>query len=246
MRYLCADLETTGLDTENDQIIELGFCVWDTDAGAPIEIYNGLIRGREIPKKIQDLTGIRPEWNEAVGVALASALTRLVYVAKQLEPDAYAFHNGISFDWPFLQNEAKRSWFELPDLPVVDTRYDPPYPLIYPSYSLDYLAREHKIENSLAHRAVFDALAVGAILQQYAPDMVLEAAGSELVTVQLMVEYQQRQAAKDNGYWWRKSDKAWLKKIRRCYLEAEAAAVGFPLQIWEPDNAQENQSRTPA
>src|SRR3954470_23975011 len=40
MRLLGLDFETTGLDTANDRVTEIGLCLWDSDTKRPITTYS--------------------------------------------------------------------------------------------------------------------------------------------------------------------------------------------------------------
>jgi DNA polymerase III epsilon subunit-like protein len=56
--YIALDLETTGLDLENDSIIEIGAVRFD-ERGDVLETYETLVNpGRPLPPAVQDLTGI--------------------------------------------------------------------------------------------------------------------------------------------------------------------------------------------
>jgi DNA polymerase-3 subunit epsilon len=73
-RFVVFDLETTGLDAKNDEIIEIGAIRVNRDSTLH-ETFATLIKtGNGIPKTIQRLTGITPAMLDAEGEPLASAL----------------------------------------------------------------------------------------------------------------------------------------------------------------------------
>ena len=62
MKVLGIDVETTGLSTTKDQIVELGLVLWDWERKTPL-IMQSLIRRPSIPMNPQaaKITGIKPE-----------------------------------------------------------------------------------------------------------------------------------------------------------------------------------------
>ena len=66
--YVALDLETTGLDPEQDEITEVGAVRFEP--GRPAEVFHTLVNPRrDVPYRIQLLTGIEPR-------AAAGALLR--------------------------------------------------------------------------------------------------------------------------------------------------------------------------
>src|SRR5574341_613806 len=97
MSYVALDLETTGLDTESDEIIEIGAVRFD-ESGV-LENFERLVNpGRTIPPTIQNLTGISD-----AAVAMAPAIWQ---VAPELETfiggATLVGHNVVGFDVRFL------------------------------------------------------------------------------------------------------------------------------------------------
>jgi len=100
--YVVFDVETTGLDSAKDEIIEIGAC--KIKNGKIIEVFSTFVKpNRKIPTEITELTGITDEM-------VADAPT-INYVL----PDFYKFccgativaHN-LTFDMGFIHNVAKR------------------------------------------------------------------------------------------------------------------------------------------
>jgi len=100
--YVVFDVETTGLDSAKDEIIEIGAC--KIKNGKIIDVFSTFVKpNRKIPTEITELTGITDEM-------VADAPT-INYVL----PDFYKFccgativaHN-LTFDMGFIHNVAKR------------------------------------------------------------------------------------------------------------------------------------------
>ena len=74
--YIALDLETTGLDPQKDQILEIGAV--KIQDGKEIERYETFVRvGIPIPEKIQELTGITEEM-AASGIPMEEAVRGLL------------------------------------------------------------------------------------------------------------------------------------------------------------------------
>ena len=58
MKLVGIDVETTGLDTENDRITEIGLVVWDTDKRAPLYLYNVNLLWDPMPELTTEITAL--------------------------------------------------------------------------------------------------------------------------------------------------------------------------------------------
>jgi len=147
--YVALDLETTGLDRENDAIVEIGAVRFD-ESGAILETYGTLVNpGRPLPSSVQDLTGISErELADAPPFYLIAAQFQAF-----LGDDPVVGHNVIGFDAPFLA----RAGIIVPE-DLYDTQDIAS--LLLPGlaeYSLAALAQVLGIEFPVRHRALGDA-----------------------------------------------------------------------------------------
>lgn len=100
--YVVFDVETTGLDSNKDEIIEIGAC--KIKNSKIVEVFSTFVKpSKKIPTEITQLTGITDE--------MVSDAPTINYVL----PDFYKFCYGativahnLSFDMGFIQNVAKR------------------------------------------------------------------------------------------------------------------------------------------
>ncbi|MCC7087531.1 MAG: 3'-5' exoribonuclease, partial [Dehalococcoidia bacterium] len=152
--YVALDLETTGLDPEQDRIIEIGAVRFDA-SGRELEAYQQLINpGREIPPFIERFTGVTNEMvANAPGVAVAA-------------PDLETFIGGsqvvghnIGFDLNYLAREGVRLRVEALDTAEL-ARYLVPR---LRSHGLAEVARELEVEAVDHHRALNDARTAAAV-----------------------------------------------------------------------------------
>lgn len=154
LSFIACDLETTGLDPANGQIIEIALVkVMD---GQIIETFSTLVNpGCKIPLKIKRLTGITDE-QLADSPTLEEVTPKLRHFMEQCP---LVGHN-IDFDYAFLT--AKLG--DLPFTQCLDTlelaRLVMPGA---PSHSLSSLVQALQLEQKPLHRALDDALATTAL-----------------------------------------------------------------------------------
>ena len=155
MLFAAVDLETTGLDPKQDQIIEIGIQIFDS--ANMMDQFSMLIDPHldvGIPAHITDLTGITSDDLEGQP-NIESVMSE---VTKLLEGKIIVGHN-IGFDLGFLF----AAGFELTGS-AFDT-WELAYILDFdsPDYSLDTLLSRHNIYRAQAHRALDDAKATAEL-----------------------------------------------------------------------------------
>lgn len=155
--YVVFDLETTGLEANKDEIIEIGAC--KIENGAIVQTFSTFVKpSKHIPREITELTGI----NDAM---VADAPT-INYVL----PDFYKFCYGstmvghnVSFDIGFIYNVAKKLSYDFSN-PLMDTiemaRKKLPG---LKNYKLGTVVERLKIVLDNAHRAINDATATAKV-----------------------------------------------------------------------------------
>lgn len=116
------DWETTGLLAPEHRLMEVALLIYDTDTEKQIgKFVRRFNPGRPVDAKALEVHGIAfdavshlPKLEEDTeGV---SFIQRILSKA-----DFTVAHNGIGFDWPFIQMEFARIGKELPGPPMVDT-----------------------------------------------------------------------------------------------------------------------------
>jgi DNA polymerase III subunit epsilon len=104
-RFVVLDLETTGLDPDANEIIEMGAIRVNRGTGS-MESLSLLVRPRQpIPALITGLTGITQQMVDEEGHSLEDALARFLHFIGNLPLVAYA----VDFDLAFLTNALKQA-----------------------------------------------------------------------------------------------------------------------------------------
>lgn len=155
--YVVFDLETTGLDSLRDEIIEIGAC--KIKNGKICEVFSTFVKpNRKIPKEITELTGINDE--------MVKDAPTINYVL----PDFYKFCYGstmvahnITFDIGFVHNAAKRFSYNFNN-PTMDTIEIAKAKLPgLKNYKLGTIVERLGVSLENAHRAVHDATATAKV-----------------------------------------------------------------------------------
>lgn len=147
-RFVCIDLETTGLQAHADAIIEVGAVKFQ--GGAVLERYQTFVNPgrRQIPTFIQQLTSISPAQIER-----APAFEQILEEFADFVGDLPVVGHNIAFDLGFLRshglhlsNPSYNTW----DLASI-------FLPTLPEYNLAALAKHLGLDHSQAHRATADA-----------------------------------------------------------------------------------------
>ena len=156
--FVVLDFETTGLNPNMDEIIEIGAV--RLEHGREVGEFSQLIDpGRAIPEKVVELTGI----NSAMLAGQPTLAEVFPKFAKFLEGAVLVAHNA-SFDMAFLRRAFQRFGKEL-DAPILDT-----LALARNAYKelrnhkLGTVCKHLDVSLKNAHRAVHDARATGLVL----------------------------------------------------------------------------------
>lgn len=165
LRVAVIDLETGGLDPDNDPILQMavvGASVGTTGVSVDDE-WSTMVR---LPRPwsrygARHIHGIRRH-QLVLAPRLRTALQRL---AEQCGDRTIVAHN-LAFDWGFLAVAAERTGVSLPTGPHICTltlsrALDPQRS---DSHRLNDIAKRHGIENEHAHDALGDARTTAAIL----------------------------------------------------------------------------------
>lgn len=226
MLVLGLDVETTGLDSEKDQIIEIGAVLWDTKRNLPIKMLSHMIKcEKPVPAEITTLTGIENSDLENWGVMINQALQEL----RDMSTGAHSIvaHNGNAFDRKFFLN-AWKAWpqYEI-SLPWIDTVTDLPFDAKVSTRKLSYLAAETGFLNPFAHRALFDVLTMLKVMSQFDFEKILDLSASPVCRLVAQVSYEKRDLAKAQGFRWDPGQRHWYLEAKEVQLQGRE----FPFEV---------------
>jgi len=231
-RYMVFDLETTGFDPETCHITELGYALFEEGKKAPLLMRSELLLVPEsVPQEIVEITGITDTMLREFGQPPAAVFERFLDICHQHKVEFLAGHNAYSFDVPFFKSHLERLNLALPTWPILDTKIDLPLAYKPKSTSLSYMAADHGFLNPFAHRALFDVLTCGILIQRYPLQDMLAIINSPLVKVRAVVSYDNRAKASSRGFYWDAAQKLWLKDIRECHVENLRKTVDFQIAV---------------
>ncbi len=149
MKFVALDLETTGLDPENDAIIEIAAIKFED--GKIIDEFQTLINPEvQIPVMATHITGITNEM-----VSGSPTFEEVSEKLKEFLGDYPILGQNIKFDLSFLRSHGMEVENAELDTFVLARAIIPKAE----SYSLEVLAEKLKIDHTDAHRAYDDALA---------------------------------------------------------------------------------------
>ena len=156
--FVVLDVETTGLNSARDEIIEIGAV--RIEDGVEVGEFSQLINpGRSLPDKIVEITGI----TTAMLRGMPSVQEVMPEFAKFMDGAVLCAHNA-SFDMAFISRALERVGLKL-DYPVLDTLALARN--LYPqskNHKLGTLCKMLDISLTNAHRAVHDARATSQML----------------------------------------------------------------------------------
>lgn len=224
------DLETTGLNTETDEIIELGYALYDLQNPAPLLMRSHLVVPKvPVNEEVTKITGIDNQMIQEYGETLDYVLRELFDIIVKYRATYYVAHNGLDYDIPMLKNHFSRAGVQYPNLKVIDTKVDLPLAYTPKSTSLVYMAADHGFINPFPHRALTDAMTCMRLLKQYDILKVIAITNTPMLEIRADVNYDRRELAKKAGFNWDAERKIWVKKVREYYLKELKEKCQFPL-----------------
>lgn len=156
MKYVVFDIETTGLDTKNDRIVEIGAI--KIEDGVVVEEFNEMMNpGIPIPEKVSAIHHI---YDDMVADKPYPGVVLHRFHEFYKDCDYIIGHNAKRFDYPFLQSEFFRNGIKAIPIDVKDTIWVAKQKIRgLRSYSLAALCQTFLITNQEAHRALSDVYA---------------------------------------------------------------------------------------
>lgn len=160
---VAVDTETTGLDPERENVIEIGAFAWPEDPQGSFQTFVAV--GKSIPGEAARITGITdamlagaPEFPQAFAAARTFAGNRVL------------IGHSFGFDIAIFAAECARHGLEEWRPVALDTRFLAQIALPnLPDYSLETLTSRLSVDQGERHRAVADAMATARVFAALVP-----------------------------------------------------------------------------
>lgn len=223
------DLETTGLDKHTDRVIEIGVALYSTGHKRFLDSVGQLVKSDvAVSSKITKITGIQQAAVDHFGYEEDNALTTVLDFIKQA--DAVIGHNIRSFDWPFLENWAKRKGMSVDNKLVVDTFED--IPGVLPEKLITMCANAGFLLAD-SHSALADAQGSLKLAVHYGIDLVVERAKIPMVIVQSHAPRTDSNSEnKEFKFRWAPAPyKIWWRSVKESDVEELAKEVPFSISV---------------
>lgn len=213
---LVVDLETTGIDPDRDEIIEIGIIEFGVEEGrkpAITNMYSALSQpSQSLSEEIKKLTGLDDEILK--GQQIDWELVRSYFDRSAL----YIAHNS-SFDRSFLE----RVW---PDAPLpgqwaCSMRHVDWEAHGFRTRSLNYLAADHGFVNAFAHRALFDCATTFRLIEPYFDELLRRCTLKEVRIFAFQAPFEAKDLLKARFYRWDPAKRVWYKDVFEDKLDEE-------------------------
>ncbi|MCD6450681.1 MAG: PolC-type DNA polymerase III, partial [Thermotogaceae bacterium] len=161
--FVVVDLETTGLDVERSEIIEIGAV--KIKNGREVDRFQSLIKPKKGMSKISEkITGISEEMLKD-----KPTIEKILPDFLKFLGDAVVVAHNANFDYRFLRTWVKKVLGKDLKNPYIDTLSLSRALLTMPSYSLDKVANKLKLGSFTHHRAMDDAEITAKIFIKFLP-----------------------------------------------------------------------------
>lgn len=186
MGILVVDVETTGLNSKEDRVIEFGAVALDKDGNEVGRISQLVDPGVSISPFITQITGITNAMIRKDGIPFEKCAKRIF---NWINSCTWICGQNVDFDKRFLSNELSLCDLHLPEKPTLDTlelsrRFIPLD--VLRSKNLKSLSNYFGVDLTNAHRAVHDCDATGKVLFALLKEFDLtidEAVSNEIVSI---------------------------------------------------------------
>ncbi len=161
--FVAFDLETTGLDTENDRIIEIGAVKFENLK--PVKQFNTLVNPKMvIPPRSTKVNRITNQMVQNAPNEFEMCQMFIKFLGCRIDEKLIFCAHNASFDVKFLSKSFLRNYIKA-KIVFIDTLIESKRQLKYlKDHKLQTVAEHFGITNENAHRAYSDAIVCGKIL----------------------------------------------------------------------------------
>ncbi|MFW7380942.1 MAG: 3'-5' exonuclease [Oligoflexus sp.] len=213
---LIVDLETTGIDPQKDEIIEIGLIEFGVEEGRKPSItnmYSALAQAsKPLSVEVQKITGL--DDRILSGQSIDWQLVSQYFDRASL----YIAHNA-NFDRAFLEKVfSPDSWSGQWACSMRHVDWEAHG---FRTRSLNYLAADHGFVNSFAHRALFDCATTFRLIEPYFDELVKRCMMKEMRLLAVQAPFEAKDMLKSRFYRWDPEKRVWYKDVFEDKLEDE-------------------------
>lgn len=238
MILLSLDFETTGLDKQNDEVIELGAVLYSTNQHKCLDSQGTLIKtSRPITSEITNITGIHPKAVERFGYDSEVMLDILLDMIGNAEH--IIGYNVRRFDREVLYAWANRFGKVVPEKTWIDLYADLPWTV--PMGKLSHVAADHGILNLFPHSAMSDCQTVLALLGKYDPELILKRAQSPVVILRSHQGRAENDLVKQAPFKfrWNPGRQIWWKPVKEQDVDEVVSQAPFKISVQKEYSLEE-------
>lgn len=214
MIILGTDVESTGLEPEADEIVELGLAVYDTVAMQFLALHSDLYQTKNWSDEAEAVHHIK-HTSSMKGYGPEHSPWKLI---AQYKPEIIVAHNA-AFDRQFT-----RRWPDFESIPWICTHLDLPHEKFLkksPCGKLQHLAVDYNLESGQRHRALFDAMLCCEVAAKHDLAKILTSSKEPKYVVSAWHEGKpdysskdfvtQKEYLKKAGFRWDADNQRWIK-----------------------------------
>lgn len=210
MIFYSLDFETTGVNI-TDRPTEFAGVLYSTNFHRMLDAQSFLLK-TELPisAEVTRVTGITKPMIDKFGYDDQAMIEQVVDTMAQA--DAVIGYNCRRFDKFVLEQWAKRSGVELPEIPWIDFFMDMPWQV--PTGKLGHVMADHGFLNYFPHSALADALGVILLSTKYDPELMLQRSQSPAVVLRSLADRSENDLVKAAKFRWNPGAKIWWKPVK--------------------------------
>jgi len=220
------DLETTGTDPQQDQVVEVGMIEFVLMAAPDPATGRGLRAdmvgsysalqdpGRPLPQEVVSLTGLSDE-------ILAGRAVDWPQVRQMLSRTSVVIAHNAAFDRAFLERRPELAGLELHwacSMKHIDWRKHG-----FKTRALTYLAADHGFVNPFEHRALFDCATTFRLVTPYLEELIRRSYLREFLVSATGSPFESKDVLRARGYRWNPDARVWAKALMEDEMEEERA-----------------------
>lgn len=213
---LIVDLETTGIDSEKDRIIEIGILEFAVTAER-LPVITGTYGGVEDPgvpltDEIKKITGLDDEFLQGQKIDWDA-------VIRYFQKASVIIAHNAAFDRSFLKRRTELAGLD--NHWACSIRHIDWEGKGFKSSALNYLAADHGFVNPFAHRAVFDCATTFRLIAPHLNELMQRSWLKEYRIWATSAPFEAKDKLKNRRYRWDTERRTWFKTVTEEKLEEE-------------------------